>query len=1088
MKKDLRSAVRWAVLMLLVLSSVLAQAQERRVTGKITTSDNQGLPGANVQVKGTTVGTVTDADGQFTVAVRGNDAVLVISSIGYVKKEVPVGNQSTISVSLDDDVKSLSEVVVTGYGTQSKRDITGAVASIDVKQALAVPASNLAQAMQGRVAGVNVSNDNSPGGGVMVRIRGFGTINDNSPLYIIDGTPTKGNLSSLNLNDIESMQVLKDASAASIYGSRAGNGVVIITTKKGKAGKPTLSYDTYYGTQSAWKGLDLTNTQEHADILWKSRINALNTLNNGIATPNAGQSGLIYPSNAQFGKGATPVIPDYIIPGGAMEGDPRTDPSRYVYDPFNPSSRYLITKANKEGTDWFDEMFNPAPIQNHQLGVSGGNENGRYAMSLNYFDQKGIMQYTYYKRYSIRANTEFNVTKRIRAGENFQIALDERVGQTNGNQSESNPISFAYRIQPIIPVRDIKGNYAGTSGPDLDNSRNPIAELWRNKDNVGRNVRLFGNAFAEVDILKNLTARTQFGLDYNLFNHRVYRAVDLESSENAGANQLDQTNNYEWTWTWYNTLTYKTSFMDDRLSFNVVAGTESIKSFFEQFTARRQRFASDDLENRYLDAGNPGTSVNAGFASDWRIASEFAKANFSLDDKYLLDVTIRRDRSSRFAEKYRVAYFPAVSVGWRLSNEEFMKGLTWLDDFKLRAAWGQTGNQEIGNYNRFGIFGTNAAQNFYDLNGNRTSAVQGYDRTQFANPNARWETTTSTDIGFDAVFLKGKLDVNFDWYDRLTTDMLFRPDVQRTQGVATVPFQNIGSMQNKGVELGLNYNGTASNGDFRYSIGANISTYRNKVITLTGDPATQYFGFTTRLPPMSVTQAGYPIGSFFGYTIDGFINTDEEGKSLPVQFGGGVNNKAGNFRFRDINNDGIINASDRSIIGSPHPDFTYGINISTSYKNFRLDIFGQGVQGNQIFNYVRYWTDFPTFGGNRSKRMAYESWEPGKTDAKLPILRSNDVISSQPSTYYLEDGSYLRLKNVQLTYDIPATLLSKLGLSRASVYIQGQNWLTFTKYTGLDPEINLRSSSGTDQDRQIGVDEGAYPSYRATLLGLNLSF
>lgn len=1075
--------------MLLMVSSVFAQAQERRITGKVSTSsDNQGLPGANVQVKGTTVGTVTDADGQFSLSVQGNDAVLVISSIGFMKKEVPVRNQSTINVSLDEDVKSLSEVVVTGYGTQSKRDITGAVATIDVKQALAVPASNLAQAMQGRVAGVNVSNDNSPGGGVMVRIRGFGTINDNSPLYIIDGTPTKGNLSSLNLNDIESMQVLKDASAASIYGSRAGNGVVIITTKKGKAGKPTLSYDTYYGTQSAWKGLDLTNTQEHADILWKSRINALNTLNNGIATPNAGQSGLIYPSNAQFGKGATPVIPDYILPGGAMEGDPRADPARYVYDPFNPSSRYLIAKANKEGTDWFGEMFNPAPIQNHQLGVSGGNENGRYAMSLNYFDQKGIMQYTYYKRYSIRANTEFNVTKRVRVGENFQIGLDERVGQTGGNQSEGNPISFAYRIQPIIPVRDIKGNFAGTSGPDLDNSRNPIAELWRNKDNVGRNVRLFGNAFAEVDILKNLTARTQFGLDYNLFNLRNYRAVDLESSENAGANQLDQTNNYDWTWTWYNTLTYKTSFMDDRLSFNVVAGTESIKSFFEQFTARRQRFASDDIENRYLDAGNPGTSVNAGFASDWRIASEFAKANFSLDDKYLLDVTLRRDRSSRFAENYRVAYFPAVSVGWRLSNEEFMKGLTWLDDFKLRAAWGQTGNQEIGNYNRFGIFGTNAAQNFYDLNGNRTSAVQGYDRTQFANPNARWETTTSTDIGFDAVLLKGKLDVNFDWYDRLTTDMLFRPDVQRTQGVATVPFQNIGSMQNKGVELGLNYNGSASNGDFRYSVGANISTYRNKVITLTGDPATQYFGFTTRLPPMSVTQAGYPIGSFFGYTIDGFINTDEEGKALPVQFGGGVNNKAGNFQFRDINNDGIINASDRSIIGSPHPDFTYGINVSTSYKNFRLDLFGQGVQGNQIFNYVRYWTDFPTFGGNRSKRMAYESWEPGKTNAKLPILRSNDVISSQPSTYYLEDGSYLRLKNIQLTYDIPATVLSKLGISRASVYIQGQNWFTFTKYTGLDPEINLRSSSGTDQDRQIGVDEGAYPAYRATLLGLNLSF
>ncbi|MBB5285147.1 TonB-linked SusC/RagA family outer membrane protein [Rhabdobacter roseus] len=1089
MMRIVRNAARWAVLTVLVLSAVLAQAQERRVTGQITTSsENQGLPGANVQVKGTTIGTVTDADGNYSLTVPGNNAVLVFSSIGFMKQEVTVGSQSVINISLSDDVKSLSEVIVTGYGTQSKRDITGAVSTIDVKQALAVPATNLAQAMQGRVAGVNVSNDNSPGGGVMVRIRGFGTINDNSPLYVIDGTPTKGSLNSLNLNDIESMQVLKDASAASIYGARAGNGVVIITTKKGKAGKPKLTYDTYYGTQSAWRGLDLLNTQEYANVLWRSRINALNTLVNGVATPNAGQSGLVYPSNAQFGNGATPVIPDYIIPGGAKEGDPRADPSRYVYDPFNPSSRYLISRANKEGTDWFGEMFNPAPIQNHQLGVSGGNENGRYAMSLNLFDQRGIMQYTYYKRYSLRANTEFNVTSRVRVGENFQVALDERVGQTNGNQNESNPISFAFRIQPIIPVRDIMGNYAGTSGPDLDNSRNPIAELWRNKDNVGRNVRLFGNAYAEVDIAKNLTARTQFGVDYNLYNMRSYRAVDLESSENAGANQLDQTNNYEWTWTWYNTLTYKTSFLDDRLSFSVLAGTESIKSFWEQFTARRQRFASDDIENRYLDAGNPGTSVNSGTAADWRLASEFAKANFSFNDKYLLDLTVRRDRSSRFAEAFRIAYFPAVSAGWRISNEGFMKGISWLDDLKIRAAWGQTGNQEIGNYNPFGIFGTNAAQNFYDLNGANTSSVQGYDRFQFANPRAKWETTTSTDLGFDAVLLRGKVDLNFDWFNRRTSDMLFRPDVQRTQGVATVPFQNIGEMVNKGVELGLNYNGSSLNGDLRYSVGANISTYRNQVVALTGDPATQYFGFTTRLPAMSVTQAGQPIGSFFGYVIDGFINTDEEGTRLPAQFGGGVNNKAGNFKFVDVNGDGIINASDRTIIGTPHPDFSYGINVSVSYKAFRLDLFGQGVQGNQIFNYVRYWTDFPTFGGNRSKRMLNESWEPGKTDAKLPILRSNDVVSSQPSTYYLEDGSYMRLKNVQLTYTIPTKILSKVGLGQASVYLQGQNWLTFTKYTGLDPEINLRNSSGTDQDRQIGVDEGAYPAYRATLVGLSLSF
>ncbi len=1081
----------WQRATLLVFSWLLlfvtAQAQDRRITGRIT-DGNDVLPGVNVVIKGTQTGVVTAADGRFMLTVPADRDVLTISAIGFTPQEVAIGNRTNLDINLQTDIKTLNEVVVTGYGAQAKRDITGAVATVDTKQLLAIPSTNLAQAMQGRVAGVTVGNDNSPGGGVMVRIRGFGTVNDNSPLYVIDGTPTKGNLNSLNLNDIETMQVLKDASAASIYGSRAGNGVVIITTKKGKAGKPKFTYDTYYGNQSPSKGFDLLNTQQYADLLWKSRINALNTLVNGVATPNAGQSSLLYPTNAQYGNGASPKIPDYILPGGALEGDVRADPSKYVYDPFNPSSRYLITKANKQGTDWFKEVFGNAPIQNHQIGISGATEAARYAMSLNYFDQQGIMKFTSYKRYSLRANTEFNVNKHFRVGENIQVAFDERIGQPNGNQSESNPVSFLYRIQPIIPVYDIRGNFAGTSGPDLDNSRNPVAELDRNKDNVNKNIRLFGNAYAEVDILKNLTARTQFGIDYNLFNVRNYRAVDLESSENAGSNSLSQVNNYEYTWTWYNTLTYNTSLLNDAVKMNVIVGTESIKNFFEQFTSTRQKFASDDIENRYLDAGNAGTQTNSGTASNWRLASEFAKANFGVYDKYLLDLTIRRDRSSRFAAANRTAYFPAVSAGWRISKEAFMQPINWIGDLKLRAAYGQTGNQEIGNYNSFSIFGTNVAQNFYDLGGTRNSSLQGYDRTQFANPNAKWETTSSLDLGLDAQLFKGKVDVNFDWFDRRTTNMLFPVAVQFTQGVATVPFQNIGEMRNKGVELALNYNNTAMAGKLTYSIGGNISTYRNTVVSTDGNPNTQYFGFTTRIPAMSVTQQGYPLASFYGYQIDGFIQTDAEGDGLPKQFGGGANNKAGNFKFRDLNGDGVINASDRTVIGNPHPNFSYGINLSVGYRNLRLDVFGQGVQGNQIFNYVRYWTDFPTFAGNRSTRMFYNSWEPGKADAKLPILRSNDVISSNPSTYYLEDGSYLRLKNVQLTYDIPRALLSKVGMSRASIYIQGQNWLTVTKYTGLDPEINLRSSSAIGQDRHIGVDEGAYPAYRATLLGLNLAF
>ncbi len=1079
------------LLVFLWLCTTTTWAQNRLTGRVIDAADSSPLPGVNVLIKGTSTGANTDSEGKFTLTGTTPGGTLVISYIGYLTQEINVGNRSAIDIALKVDTKILSEVVVTGYGSQSKKDITGAVATVDMKQALAVPATNLAQAIQGRVAGVSVSNENSPGGGVVVRIRGFGTINDNSPLYVIDGTPTKGSLNSLNLNDIESMQVLKDASAASIYGSRAGNGVVIITTKQGKAGKPKFTYDTYYGSQNPFKGLELANSQQYLDVFWRSFVNASNTLVNGVATPNAGATGLRYPSSVHFGNGPAPIMPDFIVPsGGVNEGNPLADPSRYVRDLLNPNTRYLIQRTNKEGTDWFNELFTTAPIQNHQIGASGATETARYSMSLNYFDQRGIMQYTGYKRYSLRANTEFNINKRVRIGENFTVAYDERVNQRNGNQSESNPISFVYRQQPFIPVRDIMGNWGGTYSAGLDNSRNPVADAFDARHNKGINIRLFGNAFVEADILKNLTARSQFGIDYNNFNIRNFFPVAIQNAEVEANNSFNQTNSYDWTWTWYNTLTYKKSFFDNALNMNVIAGTESIKNYAEFFSAARLRYASDDIENRYLDAGNAGTQTNSGAASNWRLASEFAKVNFNVNDKYLVDLTIRRDRSSRFAKEFRQAFFPAASAGWRVSNENFMKNISWISDLKLRAAYGQTGNQEIGNYNSFSLFGTNVVQNFYDLGGTRSSSLQGYDRTQFGNPAARWETTSSVDIGLDASLLKGALGITFDWFNRTTTDMLFPVDVQRSQGFATAPFQNIGEMNNKGIELGLNYGGKAMNGDFTYNFDANFSTYRNTVVRTDGNPSTQYFGFTTRLPPMSVTQAGFPLASFFGYRIDGFIQTDEEGSKLPTQFGGGINNKAGNFKFRDLNNDGRITAADREVIGSPHPDFAYGLNVSLGYKAFRLDLFAQGVQGNQIFNYVRYWTDFPTFAGNRSLRMVNESWEPGKTDAKLPILRSNDNISSNPSTYYLEDGSYLRMKNVQLNFSVPRNALSKLGLSNATLYVQGQNLFTLTKYTGLDPEINVRNSSAgtTGFDRQIGVDEGAYPNYRGYIVGLSVSF
>ncbi len=1058
--------------------------QAQTVSGTIVDEKGDPLPGANVLLKGTTIGTTSDASGGYTLSISDGSSVLVFSFIGYTSKEVSVNNQSRIDVALDPDIISLSEVVVTGYGSQSKRDITGSVSTIDSKLLLQTPSTNLGQALQGKIAGVTVGNENSPGGGVMVRIRGFGTINDNSPLYVIDGVPTKGDLNTLNLNDIESMQILKDAAAASIYGSRAGNGVVIVTTKRGKPGKSVVTYDTYFGTQRPGKLLELLNTQQYADLTWESRKNAGAVAGNGN------------PAHAQFGNGATPNIPDYIFPAGAMESDPRVANSGGVYTNYSNNidgpdfnkTKWMITKANKTGTNWLDEIFDPAPIQNHQIGASGGSEGGRYALSLNYFDQKGTMIYTNFKRYAIRANTEFNVNKRVRIGENLQLAYSERVNQPNGNSQESNPTSFAFRIQPIVPVYDVSGStFGGTRGTDLDNSRNPVADLWRNKDNRQKNVRLFGNAYAEFDILENLTARTSIGMDYNLFNFRNYTIRDIESAESRGSNSLQTNNAFDWTWTWYNTLTYNVE-LGEGHRLNIIGGVESIKSFFESFDASRTNFASDDIENRYLSGGT-GVQTNNGNASNWALASEFAKVNYALKDKYLLEGTIRRDRSSRFAPQFRSAVFPAFSAGWVFSDEAFLSGAnSWLSRAKLRVGWGKTGNQEIGNYNALTIFTLAPATSFYDLNGTRTSALPGYEITQFGNARAKWETTTSTNIGIDANLLNGKVEFSLDWYTRNTSDMLFPVAAPLTSGVATVPFQNIGSMRNRGLDFGGQYNGQALGTDLTFSIGGNFSMYRNVVTGTTGDPATQYFGLNDeRIQNFVVTQQDYPISSFFGYTIDGIFQTDEEASRAPVNQLGNNQNRAGRFNFRDVNEDGVINTKDLSIIGNPHPDFTYGINVNVNYKSFGLVLFGAGVYGNDIFNYVKYWTDFPTFGGNRSVRMLEKSWKPGMTDAVLPQLTSADQVSILPSTYYLESGSFFRMKNVQLTYTLPKLLISRMGLTTARVYVQSQNLFTITKYSGMDPEINLRTYAAGN-DRQLGVDGGAYPTARQYVIGVNLSF
>jgi len=1077
------------LLALMLTMSLVAFGQDRKVAGTVSDAKGGGIPGVSVVIKGTTTGTTTDVNGAFSVNVKNANAELVITSVGYVSQSIVVGNRSNIAIKLDEDVSQLSEVVVTGYTSQRKKDITGAVAVVSAKELTALPAASVTQMLQGRASGVTVGNDNSPGGGTMVRVRGFGSTNNNSPLYVIDGVPTQGTLNQINPNDIESMQVLKDASAASIYGARAANGVVIITTKRGGEGEPKISFDMYTGTQRVGKLLDLLNTKELGQYFYESSIGQ-------------GRAPGFSPSaQYRFAPDGTQTIADYIYPNvyGAL-------PSNFTYtnDIANPRfniDAFNITKANKEGTDWQNVIFGPAKISNYQLGATGGSKYGKYAISANYFDQEGILRYTGYKRYSVRANTEFKKGA-ITFGENVTVSIDERIGVPSGNNSESNPIMFAIRVQPIIPVFDITGGpkalggsnlsdlngFGGSRGSNLGNAPNPLARQWREKDNPVTSTRIFGNVFAEVEIMKDLKARTSLGFEYNNFNQSAYFNRDIEAVEARNANSLTVSNSFDRAVTWYNTLNYAKKLGDH--DFNVLVGTESVSTYGFGFNAARSNFAFDDLSYRYLNNGFPAGLSNGGAgATITRLFSQFGKANYSYKDFLLADFTLRRDGSSRFGPSYRYGVFPAFSVGARLSELAFMKDITVINDLKVRGGWGKTGNQLIPSvYNASTLFTPDPNNNMYDITGSGTSLAAGFDLTQFGNGNGRWETNTSTNIGLDASLLNNKLDIAFDWYTRTTSDMLTQVPIPRTSGTGSVDFVNIGEVNNTGVDLNISYRDQI--GQLRYAISGQISRYKNNVVKLNDDPKASIFGFTTRLPAISLTRAGLPIASFFGYVIDGVLKNDAEAAAA-TQIPGYT--RAGVFNFKDISGpdgvpDGKINASDRTVIGNPHPDFTYGLNLNLGYKNWDFTVFAQGVQGNEIFNYLKYWTDFNTFQGNRSKDMLYNSWKKQGDVALLPRLNAGDTFSQQISTYFVEDGSYMRIKNIQLTYTVPSSVLKKIKLSSMQVYVQGQNLLTLTKYKGLDPDINIRNSGADNQDTHMGIDEGAFPVAKSYNIGLRVGF
>lgn len=1046
----------------------------RVVTGRITDENNSGMAGVTVTLKGSAKSSISDSDGKFSIEVNSEKDSLVISFIGYKTKTVGVGHTVQLNIKMEPDLNSLKEILVVGYSTQARKDITGAVSTVSAKDLKAVPASNLGQQLEGRAAGVQVGNEGSPGGNVMVRIRGIGSITgSNDPLYVIDGVPTQSDLNLLNSDDVETIQILKDASTSSIYGARANNGVVIITTKKGKVGDAKITFDSYFGVQQPRDFKAYLSPQQNADILWQGLRNS------GQVSPTTGN-----PVHPLYGSGANPVIPDYMIPSGAMEGDPRVNPANYSKDLTDPAfgiSKFLITRTNKAGTNWYDVITDPATTQNYNFTVSGGSEKGRYAVSASYLDQNGVIKYSNFKRYSLRINTEFNVKKHIVVGENFQFSYADKVGV--GSRGEFTPIGEIFNTAPIQPVYDIAGNFSGNRDFSVGGP-NPLAGLVRNKDNNAYSPHLFGNLYAEVNFLKDFKFRSSFGVDYSSYNFSNFSPINFENFlASPFIAVLNVGNSYGMDLTWTNTLTY-TKTIANKHRITALFGSESVTDKFRSFGTTKTGFNFEDVDYRYLDAGTNITN-SYGSGSESSLFSLFAKADYAYDDKYLLSALVRRDASSRFAPSNRWGTFPAFSVGWRISQEDFMKSVKFISELKLRAGWGQTGNQAIDPYNQYNTYITSLANSSYDINGTSNSVVPGYRKFRIGNPDARWEAQTMTNVGLDVAMLDNKLTFTVDAYNRSVNGLLLTVPITATDGQNVPPAVNIGAMRNLGLDFEVAYHGSAAGGDFKYNIAGNWSTYNNKVTALYGDNAF-ISGYGTRIGAITRTQVGHPISAFYGYKLDGIFQTQEEADQSPTQGGNRqLYNQVGRFKFDDVNHDGVIDDKDQTFIGSPIPKFTYGFNINMAYKNFDLTVFLQGVYGNDIFNYTRYFSDFFGLSYSYGPRML-DSWTPENRNAVLPKLNPNTAsYESQTSSYYLEKGSYLRAKNVQLGYTFPGKMLNKIGIDRLHVYVQAQNLFTITKYDGLDPEVNL-ADYGAGSDRDIGVDRAIYPIARTFLVGIQL--
>jgi len=971
-------------------------AQKIEVRGVVSSSeDNQPLVGVSIIEKGTKNGVTTNLDGEFFLSVSSSNAVLQFSMIGMQTTEVKVGNRKIINLVMEPDAVMLEQLVVTGYTTEKKAEITGAVSVVKLSDVSSIPSGNIMSTLQGRLAGVSVTTDGQPGGTTTgVTIRGITTINNSNPLYVIDGVQTRENIATLlNANDVESIQVLKDAASASIYGTQAANGVIIITTKKSGKNKTKISFDGQLTAQTFHTDIKLLNAQQWGDVYWK-----------------ACQNDGVQPSHDQYGNGATAVIPEFIDADKTIRaGD----------------------------TNWAKQVYQTAMLQNYNLTVSNGGENSSSLLSFNFFDQDGLIKYTNFQRYNLRMNNSYNMlNNRIRVGENMNLSNWSEILKPDGIEE------LTIAQHPLIPVYDIYGGYAGpTQG--LGDKPNPVRLLDQQRNNRLAQWRIFGNIYLEVEPIKNLVFKSNFGINYrNLFQSNFSPKWSEGTSRVVDKNSLYVKSDYTRDWIWSNTAAY--NFKIDEHSVNFLVGMESKENVYEYIDAKREDYLIETLDYRYLSAGQ-GTQTNSGLKDRTTMVSYFGKLNYAFNERYLFSATLRNDASSRFGANNNSAYFPAVSAGWRISQENFMKDIDVISDLKLRASWAKNGNDQMDNeatYTKY-LFNLNTAG--YDLAGiNQGTIYNGIVKQRTGNPDIKWEVTTQTNFGIDLAMFKNRLTLTVDYYLKKTDDMLIDRPYIAVIGEGGYMSYNGASLKNNGIEGTIAWRDVV-NKDFSYDISFTGTAYKNEITDLPKDIYYNWGGGNG----IDKSIVGQPLGSWMGYKTNGLYKTVDDLNDGISQPGKAI----GRIRYMDLNDDKVIDNNDRTWLGTDLPKFVGGLNVALNYKSFDFSMFMNGIVRN-AWNNSKFYTDFfQLWTGNHGTALlnAFDPiTNPNSTIPALTTVNTNE--ENRISDYFIEDGSYIKLKNFQLGYSVPKNITEKLGASNIRFYVQGQDLLTLTKYTGADPE------------------------------------